>query len=585
MKRFYQSLLLVLLFVFIPLQASETIYSNAEDTTTNGWFIYDATPEGANITNTFDTKSNSRVITLSGSGIQNGYALGNWDGRDGAWNNQNETLLSLDLRFNEYYNLFVILDTTEGRKYLYYTAQSQEQDRGLIRDDYIHIGLGSEHINDTWYTESRDLSADLHRYAPDVDIIAVNGVLFRGSGSIDNVTLSNNQEVPSQRVIEDAEDRDTATWSVYDNSPKGASIENIYDASNNSQVIQVRGEGTQNGYIVGNWAGRAGAWNEREHQKLSLNMNFPSGFNFFVTVQTTKGSRYLYYSSDATDRGLLNDRYIHHGLGSSFVDGNWHTFSRDLQADLQEYEADNSIIAIDGLLIRGSGMIDDITLFSEADQEDTSVKIFIIGDSTVHNTSQGEAGWGSKLGEYTDENVIIFNQARSGSSSKSYKISSASHHDWTTTKSMMADADISHGAYLFIQFGHNDEKKDEYLHTEAGIGNSFYTHLKEYVDEARTIGVIPVLITSVERMYLGASTHGDYPQTVRDLAIDENVLLIDLQEKSWYEFNQYESHQAIQDVFSYDDSTHFNPEGASIVAGWVKALICSSEDANLCSLF
>ena len=126
MKRFYQSLLLVLLFVFIPLQASETIYSNAEDTTTNGWFIYDATPEGANITNTFDTKSNSRVITLSGSGIQNGYALKNWDGRDGAWNNQNETLLSLDLRFNEYYNLFVILDTTEGRKYLYYTAQSQE---------------------------------------------------------------------------------------------------------------------------------------------------------------------------------------------------------------------------------------------------------------------------------------------------------------------------------------------------------------------------------------------------------------------------------------------------------------------------
>ncbi len=583
MKRLYKVILLMILFVFSPLQASETIYADGEDGSTNGWFIYDNNPEDATINNTFDRQNSSQVITLLGAGTKNGYTLGNWDGRTGAWNNQNEKLLSLDMRFDEYYNVFVILDTTEGRKYLYYTAQST--DRGLLGDQYIHLGLGTEHMDDIWYTEQRDLEADLHRYAPEVDIIAVNGILFRGSGSIDNVKLSNSDVISSQRVLEDAEDGETSGWSIYDNSPEGAVVENIYNNERDSQVIKLEGAGTQNGYIVGNWAGRAGAWDEREHQKLNFEMNFPSGFNFYITIQTTKGSRYLYYSSASTDRGLIYNRYIHHGLGSSFVDGNWHTFSRNLQADLQEYEPDNSIIAINGLLIRGSGMIDDITLLTEVAQVDTSVKIFIIGDSTVHNTSQGEAGWGSKLGDYADANITIFNQARSGSSSKSYKVSSSSHHDWDTTKSMMQEADISYGAYLFIQFGHNDEKEDEDLHTEAGIGNTFYTHLQEYIDEARALAVVPVLITSVERMYLGGSTHGDYPQTVRDLAIDENVLLLDLQEKSLYEFNQLESEEEILELFSYDDSTHFNPEGASIVAGWVKSLICNSDDLNLCSHF
>ncbi len=129
--------------------------------------------------------------------------------------------------------------------------------------------------------------------------------------------------------------------------------------------------------------------------------------------------------------------------------------------------------------------------------DDGQIKIFIIGDSTVHNDSEGESGWGSKLGAYVDENVTIFNQARSGASSKSYHTVSDSHHDWTYTKDLMTQVDIRHGAYLFIQFGHNDEKEDEALHTDPGIGDTFYTYLKGYVDEARALGITPVLITSV----------------------------------------------------------------------------------------
>jgi len=215
--------------------------------------------------------------------------------------------------------------------------------------------------------------------------------------------------------------------------------------------------------------------------------------------------------------------------------------------------------------------------------DDGEAKIFIIGDSTVHNTSVGEMGWGSKLGTYMHIPANVSNRARSGASSKSYKYESASHHDWTYTKGLINQADLTNGAYLFIQFGHNDAK-DDYRYTEPGRHNSYYNELKAYVDQARGLGVIPVLITSVNRQYVGSRTHGQYPQTMRYLAEDENVILLDLEYKSFIEFKKYDSDAALQNVFSYDDGTHFNPTGAGIVAGWVKELACQ-KNQTLCSQF
>ena len=237
------------------------------------------------------------------------------------------------------------------------------------------------------------------------------------------------------------------------------------------------------------------------------------------------------------------------------------------------------------LFYNNSFELEDFIEFDVVKDDDGKIKIFVIGDSTVHNDSIGEMGWGSKLGAYTKDNVSVFNQARSGSSSKSYKVTSVSHHDWDYTKEMMRQADIQHGAYLFIQFAHNDEKADESLHTEPGVGNTFYMHLKEYVDEARALGIIPVLITPTSRIYRYDGSHGEYPQTIRELAINENVLMLDLYAKSWNVFTtSYATHEAVFDAFAYDDHTHFDPEGASIVAGWIKELVCI-EDEGLCSLF
>ncbi len=217
-------------------------------------------------------------------------------------------------------------------------------------------------------------------------------------------------------------------------------------------------------------------------------------------------------------------------------------------------------------------------------QQNSGSKIFIIGDSTVYNETPGNVGWGSKLNTYMKNSSNVYNRAREGASSKSFMIDSASHHDWSTMKNIMRNANLLNPAYLFIQFGHNDEKQG-YRHTEPGRDNTYYTHLKTYIDTARDLGITPVLITPVNRLYKNKRTHGEYPQTMKDLAEDENVLLLDLEYKSFVEYNKYPNNQALVDFFAYSGRTHFNAEGAKVVAGWVKELICDSDEDTLCSQF
>ena len=54
--------------------------------------------------------------------------------------------------------------------------------------------------------------------------------------------------------------------------------------------------------------------------------------------------------------------YVHHGLGASAKDGQWHTFTRDLQADLEAAQPGNTILEVNGFFIRGSGRVDDISM-------------------------------------------------------------------------------------------------------------------------------------------------------------------------------------------------------------------------------
>ena len=88
-------------------------------------------------------------------------------------------------------------------------------------------------------------------------------------------------------------------------------------------------------------------------------MNFSESFDVFVDVETDVGHRYMRYTP--SDQDVLGvGKYVHHGLGTDIIDGQWHTFARDLQADLEEAQPGAIILEVNGFLVRGSGRIDDL---------------------------------------------------------------------------------------------------------------------------------------------------------------------------------------------------------------------------------
>lgn len=164
------------------LMAADTVFEDAQDGTTAGWDVYDADPAGAVIRNVFDANLGSQVVEVAGGGTANGYRLRNPDLSD--WNHTGQTAVEWKMNFSESFNVYVVVDTTAGQRYLYYTNVEADY---LGDSGYIHHGLGTAAASGTWQTFERDLVADLHDAQPGVTLLDVNGFWARGSGRFDDI--------------------------------------------------------------------------------------------------------------------------------------------------------------------------------------------------------------------------------------------------------------------------------------------------------------------------------------------------------------------------------------------------------------
>ncbi|WP_257208726.1 rhamnogalacturonan acetylesterase [Bacillus sp. AFS031507] len=207
------------------------------------------------------------------------------------------------------------------------------------------------------------------------------------------------------------------------------------------------------------------------------------------------------------------------------------------------------------------------------------ITVYLAGDSTVSDYSSSlapRAGWGQVLNRYFDDKIVVKNEASSGRSSKSFI-------DEGRLKSILDQ--IEKGDYLFIQFGHNDEKKeDPTRYTEPY--STYKSYLKQYIDGARAKQAIPVLVTPVERRRFSEEarardTHGEYPAAMKELGMEENVPVIDLTAKSKALFQEL-GPERTKDVFLWldaeenknypngvHDNTHFQEAGAEKTASLV----------------
>ncbi|EKF55360.1 rhamnogalacturonan acetylesterase [Galbibacter marinus] len=156
------------------------------------------------------------------------------------------------------------------------------------------------------------------------------------------------------------------------------------------------------------------------------------------------------------------------------------------------------------------------------------ITIYTIGDSTMANkpdTEQNpERGWVQMLPAFFNQDITIVNKAINGRSTRSF----IDEGRWKEVYQMLQPGD-----YVFIQFGHNDQKEkspDRYTNPHTA-----YRHnLIQFVTQSRSKGAIPILFTSIVRRNFNTQgtlidTHGSYPLEVRLVAQQYKVDFIDLQ--------------------------------------------------------
>jgi lysophospholipase L1-like esterase len=188
--------------------------------------------------------------------------------------------------------------------------------------------------------------------------------------------------------------------------------------------------------------------------------------------------------------------------------------------------------------------------------------LFIAGDSTscdwdptfVANAGHPlERGWAQELSQYLLPGIAVADYADSGDTAGSLY-----------TKFASRGAVMKQGDFLFIQFGHNDQKSQSTI-------DSFKTNLMKFVTDARAAGATPILFTPVARKTATTADPGfaGLDGQVRDLASSQKVALVDLTALAIAYYASLTSTQLGALFFSTSEGTHFSESGATQIAGLV----------------
>ncbi len=225
------------------------------------------------------------------------------------------------------------------------------------------------------------------------------------------------------------------------------------------------------------------------------------------------------------------------------------------------------------------------------------VRVYLIGDSTVADYSDYDGedymnkrypvmGWGQVFKPFLvrdslkqvkhvikADSVLLLDKARGGRSTRTF----FEEGRWAQVHKALQKNDV-----VMIQFGHNDasvEKTERYVTVQG-----YKEFLRLYVNQTREKGAVPILLTPVARNYPWKdgrlrNVHGDYPQAVKDVAKELNVLMIDLQQRSIDDFSAKGQQFVTENYFmnlpagkfknypeGQKDNTHFQPAGAEAVA-------------------
>lgn len=215
-----------------------------------------------------------------------------------------------------------------------------------------------------------------------------------------------------------------------------------------------------------------------------------------------------------------------------------------------------------------------IVLLTAASNDQRPV-IYMIGDSTMANKSlkngNPERGWGHVLQGFFTPDIVVDNHALNGRSSLSFR-----NNHWKAVYE-----NLKKGDYVFIQFGHNDQKKKPDRYSDPDT--AYKDNLRFYINQTREKGATPVLFTSIIRRKFGEDgklidTHGRYIPACKEVAQEMNVVCIDLNNSTETLVNEL-GDEASKELFMWiapgicpqypegrEDDTHLRAKGARTIA-------------------
>ena len=327
------------------------------------------------------------------------------------------------------------------------------------------------------------------------------------------------------------------------------------------------------------------AWDGKSNQPFFFSVNVPDG-NYKVTVtlgskdsagNTTvrAESRRLFIENLPTKKGET--------LVESFTVNKRNMYINGKQKVKIKPREKNKLNWDEKLTLEFNGDTPRITSLV-IEREDKVPTIFLCGNSTVVDyDNEPWAAWGQMFPRWFTDGIAIANYAESGESANTFIGAGRLKKALTQMKK---------GDYLFMEFGHNDQKQKG---PGKGAFYSFMYNLKIYIDEARARGAYPVLVTPTQRRRFDKNgkimnTHLDYPEAIRWLAEKENVPLIDLNEisRTLYEamgedgskhaFVHYPANTYPEQTKVLKDNSHSNTFGAYELA---KCIIEGMKKADL----
>lgn len=236
-----------------------------------------------------------------------------------------------------------------------------------------------------------------------------------------------------------------------------------------------------------------------------------------------------------------------------------------------------------------------------------AVTVHMLGDSTMTTYTadrRPQMGWGEAVPQFFNSSVKVNNWALGGRSSRSF------YYEATRWPAILPK--IAAGDYVIIQFAHNDQKSGgdypvygTFAFCSDGSGDgeacsgrpdkldpavdiaqhSYYQFLKKYVNEVRSKGANPILMSPIVRKYFSGTTitpqgqhnltginsgetyaRGDYVAAMKAVATKYNVPFVDITAETKKIVESYGNASATANLYIAADSTHPQVLFANLIA-------------------